>query len=136
MADPEYSREAGHWLRYAREDLQLAIIAKDNPDAAFRHACYHAQQSAEKAIKAMFIYIQQEFPFTHDLEELRSRLPDSWRILLQPVQLERLTQWVTEARYPSDDEPDAVDAEQAVADASLVLQIVDAALQAHGWAEP
>ena len=36
-----------------------------------RHVAYHAQQAAEKAIKAILVFEQVEFPFTHELNALR-----------------------------------------------------------------
>jgi HEPN domain-containing protein len=63
--------------------------------------CFHAQQAAEKAIKALLIRHGVKFPYVHDLAALLTRLeratgdlPDSIR------QAERLTQFAVETRYP------------------------------------
>jgi HEPN domain-containing protein len=49
MHDPE--REAGRWLRAAHEDLAYARHAASGGFHA--PACFHAQQAAEKAVKAL-----------------------------------------------------------------------------------
>jgi HEPN domain-containing protein len=49
MNDPH--REAQRWLKAAREDLTYAHHAADSDFHA--PACFHAQQAAEKAIKAV-----------------------------------------------------------------------------------
>lgn len=43
-----------------------------------RHVCWLAQQAAEKALKAALVLEDIAFPFTHDLDALRNRLPGSW----------------------------------------------------------
>ena len=42
---------------------------------------------------------------THDLEELRGRLPDSWRVKKHPSDLARLSDYAAESRYPDDLDP-------------------------------
>jgi HEPN domain-containing protein len=45
------------WLRYAQSDLKLASITL--PSGVLLEAlCFHAQQAAEKAIKAVLISLQ------------------------------------------------------------------------------
>lgn len=63
--------------------------------------CFHAQQAAEKAIKALLIRHRVEFPYVHDLaalltllEKATSELPESIR------QAARLTRFAVLARYP------------------------------------
>lgn len=59
------------------------------------------------------------FPFTHDLDALRNRLPDSWPVHTTHSDLAELTQWAVETRYPSDwpevTEEDALRAESEAA---------------------
>ncbi len=42
------------WLNRARSDLELARSLK--PDVYLEDLCFHAQQAAEKAIKALLIH--------------------------------------------------------------------------------
>lgn len=48
---PDAERERRRWLAAAREDLTFARHAADN--GFFAPACFHAQQAAEKAVKAV-----------------------------------------------------------------------------------
>lgn len=91
MSDPEAIAELRRWLRYAWEDLKAASLIAQTPNAAPRHACLHAQQSAEKAIKAIFVYLQVDFPFRHDLELLLTLVPDDWRLKHDHPDLSRLS---------------------------------------------
>ena len=57
------------WMRRARSDLALACAPR--PDGVlYEDLCYHAQQAAEKALKAIYRYREREFSYTHDIGEL------------------------------------------------------------------
>ena len=56
------------WLRKAASDLRTIEAAIGV--GAFDTACFHAQQAAEKALKAYLIHCEVEFPFTHNLTKL------------------------------------------------------------------
>ena len=56
MPDDAHLELTREWLRYAREDLEGAENIVANLLAlAPRHACFFAQQSVEKALKAVLI---------------------------------------------------------------------------------
>ncbi|MCK4624193.1 MAG: HEPN domain-containing protein [Phycisphaerae bacterium] len=125
MNNAENTTEAMRWLRYAREDLSGAeeMMKQDNVFA--RHVCWLAQQAAEKAIKAGLVFLQTDFPKTHDLDALQNLLPDGWRSKTVCTDLADLTEWAVEARYPGD-WPDATesDAAEALRQAGSVLQAI------------
>lgn len=58
------------WLDFAESDLALARLASQMESVRAEHVCFHAQQAAEKAIKAVLRARGLEFPLTHDLELL------------------------------------------------------------------
>ncbi len=126
--------EARRWLRYAQEDLAGAeqIVAQE--DFAPRHACWLAQQAAEKAIKAVLVFLQIDFPKSHDLDLLRNLVPDGWQLKLRHPDLADLTEWAIEARYPGD-WPDSVEADArcAIRQARAVLESVYSDLVQHGF---
>lgn len=64
---PEAIREAGEWLARAELDLRLADRALKVPAALAGGAAYHAQQAAEKALKAFLAAHDEPFPLTHNL---------------------------------------------------------------------
>ncbi len=52
------------WLRHAPSDLELARIARP-PEVLLEALCFHAQQAAEKALKAVLIAHRIPFPKTY-----------------------------------------------------------------------
>ena len=125
MSVPEIVDEARRWLRYAVEDLDAAGALLGNEPS--RHACWLAQQAAEKALKGALVLEEVDFPFSHDLDALRNFLPSSWPVHRLCEDLARLTQWTTEARYPGEwKEATRADAERAVAQARDVCNSITA----------
>ena len=53
MSQSKNRYEAERWLTTAEEDLRAAHSLHDSKN--FSHACFMAQQSAEKAIKALWL---------------------------------------------------------------------------------
>ena len=125
MNDPEHVDQARRWLRFAMEDLDVAqcLLARDGSRP--RHACFLAQQAAEKAFKAALVLEEIDFPLRHDLDALRNLLPDTWFVRLTHTDLAQLTQWVFEARYPGDwQEATQADADRAVSQAQGVCNSI------------
>jgi len=57
---------AEDWLARAEGDLALARVPL--PKGAFyEDLCFHAQQAAEKAIKAVYQFYGKSFRYTHDI---------------------------------------------------------------------
>ncbi|MDE0483616.1 MAG: HEPN domain-containing protein [Candidatus Poribacteria bacterium] len=67
MQVPDRLADTARWLRYAEEDLITAEILLRLPHAPPRQSCWCAQQAAEKALKTVLIFLQIDFPRTHDL---------------------------------------------------------------------
>jgi HEPN domain-containing protein len=106
--------DAARWLDWAHSDLKAGQALLRDPDSYPRQVCFLAQQAAEKAIKAIFVFLNVEFPFTHDLDRLRDLLPGKWDVKNEFPDLAGLTIWAVEARYPGD-MPDVTTAEAAEA---------------------
>lgn len=92
-----------------------------------------AQQSVEKAIKAILVFLTLDFPRHHDLDALRNLVPDDWQLKTEHTDLADLTEWAIEARYPGD-WPDATeaDARAAVTQARAVWESIRADFLRHG----
>lgn len=59
------------WLRHADEDLRLAQHAfKLKSAVPYKLIAYHAQQCAEKSLKAYLVYKHIDFPYTHNISVL------------------------------------------------------------------
>ena len=68
--------------------------------------CFHAQQAAEKCIKAVLISLGIDFPYTHDIAHLATLVDRSEVDYAKPLEdAIELTQYAVLARYPSDDVP-------------------------------
>lgn len=89
------------WLRYAASDLALAQ-AEITPVILLESLCFHAQQAAEKALKAVLIARGISFPLTHNLKTLLDLLPQD---VLPPQEVRDaagLTDYAVMSRYPGD----------------------------------
>jgi HEPN domain-containing protein len=98
------SGSAVDWLRYAESDLEIARINQSSL-ILLEGLCFHAQQAAEKALKAVLIAHAIPFPRTHNLATLLDLLPQD---LLLPSEVEAaaiLTDYAVLTRYPGNLEP-------------------------------
>ena len=89
------------WLDRAEADYKAALILIDAEPLILDIACFHLQQAAEKQLKALLVYKDIDFPFTHDLEYLAEQcatLEGGFR----DFDFGRLTMFAARARYPHD----------------------------------
>ena len=119
---PDDPRE---WLNRARSNLAMA---KNRVEGAYlEDLCFEAQQAAEKAIKAVMMKRNIEFPYVHDLGRLLTLLEQAGEGVPPAVASARtLTPYAVDTRYPGTSEP--VD-EQQYHDA---IEIADAVIR---WAK-
>ena len=95
------TKKAKEWLRHADEDLLLAKHAfKLKTSVPFKLIAYHAQQCAEKCLKAYLVYHEIDFPFTHNLSSLLELcpLPVDQITVLEKANI--LSAYAITARYP------------------------------------
>jgi len=89
------------WLSHAQSDLELARLGRSSKDILAAQICFHAQQAAEKAIKAVLLSRQIDFPFTHDIEQLIEIAEQHKVDLTSDVRnAGTLTPYAVETRYP------------------------------------
>ena len=126
--------DTARWLRHAKEDLTTAEIFLGHPHVPPRQVCWFARQSAEKALKAVLIFLQIDFRRTHDLNVLRDLLPESWQLKTAPSNLKDLNRWAVEARYPEHArEAIKADASEAVEQARAIWTSISTELTQHGF---
>ena len=88
-------------LRYARSDLAFASL-HIGPGMLLETMGFHAQQAAEKAIKAVLVHASgTETPRTHDIGDLLLQVAPSDRPD-GPDDIARLTRFAVTFRYPDD----------------------------------
>ena len=118
------------WLLQAHNDLAFAQLAKDNGFLA--QSCYVASQTAEKGLKGALVGLGVEPPHAQVLNDLVQRLGDNGLNTdqLEKLPLRALSRMAIQSRYPLDATPpsdlfDPADAEQALATAAEVLNILE-----------
>ena len=112
----------GDWLLHARSDLAIASVRK-SPRVMYANLCFHAQQAAEKSIKAVLAQHEVSFGRSHDLAYLLGLLPPSLSIPVSLVELPVLNKFAVQYRYPGD--IPVVDAKQRKRAVRLALDAVE-----------
>ena len=116
-----FSGSPADWLRYAYSDLELAHVRRES-NVLFEGLCFHAQQAAEKALKAVLIAKGVPPPKTHNIRTLLDLLPQD---LVAPQEIEdaaSLTDYAVTSRYPGDFESvDEEEYKEAVRSAETVV---------------
>lgn len=94
--------DPSEWLRFAQADLAASRLLLTDAELPFRLACFHAQQAAEKALKAALVQGSVEFRKTHDLVVLAGLQTEPLRSQVSKLDLQLLKQWAVDGRYPAD----------------------------------
>lgn len=132
VSEADAQHEAELWLVFAGDDLATAELLIRQPQLPAREAGFNAQQAAEKALKAIYIFLQIQYPFTHNLDELRNGLPDGWPLKAEFPDLGALFHWAVIQRYPGAQMATREDARRDVAQARALLTAVRRDLEQHG----
>ena len=128
MRPPEEIRAdfVNQWLHKAAEDLNAckALLSANPP--VIPPACFHAQQAAEKYLKAFLTSRALEFPKAHDLQQLVDLVGSIEPALAgQLSEAASLSPYGVEIRYPGEaPEPDAKEAEKALDIAKAVRDTI------------
>lgn len=89
------------WLAKAEDDLAAARIILGGSLSSWGNSSFHSQQAAEKALKALLVRHQVNFPRGHDIAALlllaESRAPG---IAAALNRAQTLTTYAVETRYP------------------------------------
>jgi HEPN domain-containing protein len=89
------------WLIHAKSDLLLSKIG-DRDEILLNQLCFHAQQTAEKSLKAVLIKLNVEFEFTHNIKSLILSIPESIQKPSFFNEITILTDYAVATRYPGD----------------------------------
>jgi HEPN domain-containing protein len=117
------------WMLKAESDLENAtLVLRAGPDGPMDTVSFHAQQCAEKCLKALLCFRGQEVPRNHDIELLLARTGIGGRVDVTLEESRLLTDYATVTRYPGDYEP--VSYEEAAYAVDLAVRIRAAARRA------
>jgi HEPN domain-containing protein len=87
MSQRSNQHEAERWLRTAEEDLRAAQTLREH--GLYAQACFYAQQSGEKAVKALW-YRRDADPWGHSVQRLITAYP-------QPDDIADPEEWIRQA---------------------------------------
>ena len=93
--------EAERWLTTAEEDLRAAEVLAEA--GAYAQACFYAQQCGEKAIKALWFFVDAD-PWGHSVQKLISEFPERSHVPDLQEWVERgalLDKFYIATRYPN-----------------------------------
>ena len=108
------------WVEKAEEDFALAQSAIRRKKPLVTGACFHAQQCAEKYMKALLVSKKAGFPMTHDLLLLNNLCTNAGIFIeIDAKLLNTLTDYAVRTRYPGES-PTPADAKEALEIAKLI----------------
>jgi HEPN domain-containing protein len=136
--DSEVLKKVIQWLEYADEDLKLARHGLTlTSGVPYRLIAYHAQQCAEKYLKAFLVYHEIDFPYTHNIGRLLELCAEKGDWARGLPEADELTPFAITARYPSEQE--AVTREESLRAIEIALKVretIRKALEREGVALP
>ena len=132
----EQVEEYKEWLIFARTDFESAKYLDGAPfhPRPLNVICYHCQQAAEKAVKALIVYFgsQGGMPKVHDISFLLNQVKN---IVLDQKGIEvthelllkanSLTKYGVAPRYPNEIEVDESQVKKALADSETIINWVE-----------
>lgn len=113
--DPARVEETRTWLSKAHNDLRAADLGRQVDPPLLEDVAFHAQQVAEKALKAFLVWHDHPFTKTHDLAVL-ARDCATVEPGLDPLRnrVAPLTEYAWKYRYPLGAEPTVQEAQEAL----------------------
>ena len=99
-----FLEEYGHeWLASARSVIAIMRGGSPDPELKLEGLCYHAQQAAERALKALVVRRGLRLHHTHDIGALLELLEKSGETIPDEVGLSRiLVPYAVLYRYPQE----------------------------------
>jgi HEPN domain-containing protein len=132
--DSRIHYQVKEWVDYAEGDIEFAKVGlKLKTQQSYRIVAYHAQQSAEKFLKAYLVFKKVNFPYTHDISELLNLCEKTanWANELQDAKI--LSSYASTLRYPGVGlKATKEEAIRAIEIAEHVREVVKKALIAEG----
>lgn len=119
----DIQRDVAEWLRFVKMDQNTAChLFESMHPQPLEIICFHCQQAAEKAIKALFILKEIEVIKIHDLAILLYKIEAFFSV---PVAVKNagddLTPFAATFRYPQSPDIDEALTRKALADMETVI---------------
>jgi HEPN domain-containing protein len=87
------------WLQRAESNLHIARVGREE-GVFLEDLCFEAQQAAEKALKALLIYLSGEYPRVHAFTLLLGRLGQYMVVPESIREVVELSDYAVQMRYP------------------------------------
>ena len=122
--DPVRLEDTREWISKAAQDLRRVHILSAADPSDIEGVLFHAQQAAEKVLKAFLVWHDVPFRKTHGLEEIGAQCASIDPTLANLIQRgEALTVYAWRFRYPG--APYQPDLEEAKAAADLAERVFE-----------
>ncbi|MDH4136787.1 MAG: HEPN domain-containing protein [Anaerolineae bacterium] len=89
------------WFRRAESNLEIAHRARGER-VFLEDLCFEAQQAAEKALKALLIYLSGDYPKVHAFTLLLERLEQHVAVPEPIREVVELSDYAVQVRYPGE----------------------------------
>jgi len=117
--------EVREWIKYSDNDLEAVRQLLTFSPTQIEIVCYLCQQSAEKILKAFWVYSNMRPPKTHDLRLLRDECEKTdKRFEVLQDECARLNDYSSQPRYPSGLELIESDMKLALEDSAKISEFV------------
>lgn len=138
----DQEEEYKEWLVFARTDFESAKYLNGAPfhPRPLNVICYHCQQAAEKAVKALIVYFgsQGGMPKVHDISFLLNQIKNIVQTQ-KGIEIEHdllvtansLSKYGVAPRYPNEIEVDEYQVKKALSDSQTILEWVDNVIAAE-----
>jgi HEPN domain-containing protein len=99
--DDRANKNVREWMSFAESDLKFAQYGLYvEAEQAYRIVAYHAQQCAEKSLKAYLVYQKVDFPYTHNILQLLNVCGETAEWVSELQDAKNLTLYASTLRYP------------------------------------
>ena len=122
---------ANEWIRHAQADYDAVMHLKTQRLTFIKIICFHCQQTAEKALKAILAYYDEEIPRTHDLMHILEFCEFHCNGILAKFsdEADQLSGFAVVTRYPNEVEVTEADMFLAITGAEQILEYAKSLLR-------
>ena len=124
---PENVEVVRHWLTKAANDLKNAehTLTLPDPECPLDTVCFHTQQCAEKALKALLVSRGIPIEKTHNIGQLLYLCRPGSEWVEELEELGELTHYAVDIRY-AEPPPEKIDRQEAIWAVGLARQAFEA----------
>lgn len=97
---------AKEWIKRAQSNLERARAERISEGILYEDLCFDCQQAVEKSLKALLVYTEVEFDWTHSITRLLNQIEAAGISVPEDIKESTvLAGYAVDTRYPGDYEP-------------------------------